>query len=191
MFDERKERQLDQVLEALLSEYSARAPRPGLEGRILAGLRARAARRRRTWTLTLAAPTAAALLIAVVMNSRKPILLPSHDPSPATPTVASSHSATVAPWLERSGSQTHEIRRTQEHAKPPSVLQVVDAMHRESSLVFEHEKLYLDPAPQPSPELALEHEAAAPGINIQDLGVKPIAIKELTPEKETDEEGKL
>jgi hypothetical protein len=191
MFDERKERQLDQVLHALLSEYSAQAPRPGLEGRILAGLRARAARRRRTWTLTLAAPTAAALLIAVVMSSRKPILLPSHDPSPATPTVASNRSATVAPSLERSGPQIHEIRRTKEPSNPPSLLQVVDAMHRESSLVFEHEKLYLDPAPQPSPKLGGEQEAAAPGISIQDLGVKPIAIKELTPEKETDEEGKL
>jgi len=67
----------------------------------------------------------------------------------------------------------------------------MDAIHRESSLVFEHEKLYLDPASQPSPEVAGEQEAAAPSISIQDLGVKPIAIKELTPEKETDEEGKL
>jgi hypothetical protein len=191
MFDERKERQLDQVLDALLSEYSSQAPRPGLEKRILAGLRARAARRRRIWTLTLAAPTAAALLIGVVMNSRKPILLPSHDPSSATPTVARNHSAMLAPSLERSGSPNLNTRRTKEHSSPPSLPQVMDAMHRESSLVFEHEKLYLDPAPQPSPELAGEQEAAAPSISIQDLGVKPIAIKELTPEKETDEEGKL
>ena len=191
MFDERKERQLDQVLDDFLSRYSAHAPQPGLERRILAGLRERAARRRRIWTLTLAAPTAAALLIGVVMNSRKPIRLPSHYPSPATPTIAGSHSAAVAPSPERSGSQTHEIRRTQGHANPPGLLQVVDAMHRESSLVFEHEKLYLDPAPQPGPELAVEQEAVAPSIGIQDLGVKPIAIKELTPEKETDEEGKL
>src|SRR5215471_2862327 len=106
MFDELKERQLDQVLDDLLSECSAHAPRPGLEGRILAGLRARAARRRRIWTLTLAAPTAAALLIGVVMTSRKPIPLPSHYSSAATPTIAGNHSATVAPSLERSGSQT-------------------------------------------------------------------------------------
>jgi len=191
MFDERKERQLDQVLDALLSEYSAHAPRPGLEKRILAGVRARATQRRRIWTLTLAAPTAAALLIAVVMTSRKPIPLPSHYSSPATLTVAGNHSATAAPPVERSGSPNREIRRMKEQANPPSVLQVVDAMHRENSLVFEHEKLYLDPAPQPGPELPGEQEAAAPSIGIQDLGVKPIAIKELTPEKETDEEGKL
>ena len=191
MFDERKERQLDQVLDGLLSEYSAEAPRPGLEGRILAGLRARVARRRRIWTLTLAAPAAAALLIGVVMTSRKPILLPSHDPSPATPTIARDHSATLAPLLERSGSPNLDTRRAKEHSNPPSLLQVMDAMHRESNLVFEHEKLYLDPAPQLAPELAGEQEASAPGIGIQDLGVKPIAIKELTPEKETDEEGKL
>src|SRR5262249_12211635 len=191
MFDERKERQLDRVLDAFLSESSAQPPRPGLEGRILAGLRARAARRRRIWTLTLAAPTAAALLIGLVMTSRKPIPLPSHNPSRATPTIAGSHSATVAPSLERSGLLTHEIRRTQERTNPPSLLQVVDAMHRESSLVFEHEKFYLDPAPQPGPVPVGEQEAAAPSISIQDLGVKPIAIKELTPEKERDEEGKL
>src|SRR5215469_3865779 len=140
MFDELKERQLDQVLDDLLSEYSAHAPRPGLEKRILAGLRARATRRRRIWTLTLAAPTAAALLIGVVMTSRKPIPLPSHQALPATPTIAGSHSATAAPSLERSGPLTNEIRRTQERPNPPSMLQVVDAMHRESNLAFEHEK---------------------------------------------------
>jgi hypothetical protein len=191
MFDERKERQLDQALDALLSHYSSQAPQPGLEKRILAGVRARAARRRRVWTLTLAAPTAAALLIAVVMNSRKTILLSSHDPSPATPSVAGNHSATLAHSLERSGSPNLNTRRTKEHSNPPSLLQVMDAMHRESNLVFKHEKLYLDPAPQPTPELAGEQDAAAPSISIQDLGVKPIAIKELAPEKETDEEGKL
>jgi hypothetical protein len=68
---------------------------------------------------------------------------------------------------------------------------VVDAMHRESNLVFEHEKFYLDPAPQSDPRPAPEQEASAPVISIQDLGVKPIAIKELTPDKGTDEEGKL
>src|SRR5262245_42206972 len=191
MFDERKERQLDEVLDAFLSEYSAQPPRPGLERRILAGLRARATRRRRVWTLAVAAPTAAALLIGVVMSSRNPIVLPSQATLPATPTLAGNHRATVAPSPERSGSQNVTMSRTKEHSNPPSLLQVVDAMHRESSLVFEHERLYLDPAPQPGPELAGEQEASAPSISIQDLGVKPIAIKELTPEKETDEEGKL
>jgi hypothetical protein len=191
MFDERKERQLDEVLDALLSEYSAQPQRPGLERRILGGLRARTARRRRVWTLTLAAPTAAALLLGLVMTSRKPIPLPSQHALPATPTIAGNQSETVAPSPERSGSHNLNTRRTKEHSNRPSLLQVVDAMHREGSLVFEHEKLYLDPAPQPSPELAGEQEASAPSISIQDLGVKPIAIKELTPEKETDEEGKL
>jgi hypothetical protein len=125
------------------------------------------------------------------MSSPKPILLPPHQALPATPTIAVNHSTTVAPLPERSGSSNLNPRRAKEHSNPPSLLQVVDAMHRESSLVFEHEKLYLDPAPQPSPALVGEQEASAPGISIQDLGVKPIAIKELTPEKETDEEGKL
>src|SRR5262249_38507171 len=193
MFDDQKDKQLDELLDSLLSAYSGEGPRPGLERRILAGLRARATRRRRIWTLTLAAPTAAALLLGLVMNPRKTIPLPSHnrDGLVETPTTVVAGNTTFAPSPERSGSHNLRVPRTNEHSNSPSLLQVVDAMHRESSLVFEHEKLYLDPAPQPSPGLAGEQEASAPSISIQDLGVKPIAIKELTPDKETDGEGKL
>ena len=192
MFDERKDKQLDEILDALLSQYSAQEARPGLERRILAGLEARAGQRRWVWTLMLAASTAAALLIGLAMNSRKAIpLYPDHrDTRTARPALADDHGRTVARSPERSGSQNLTVR-TKESLNRPSLLQVVDAMHRESSLVFEHEKLYLDPAPQSDARPAPDQEASAPSISIQDLGVKPIAIKELTPDKQTDEEGKL
>jgi hypothetical protein len=193
MFDEQKDKHLDEILDAFLSQYSAQGPRAGLERRILAGLRARAAQRRRVWTLMLAAPTAAALLIGLAMNSRKATPLPSRDRDTLAerPALAGDQGTTVAPSPERNGSQNLPVRRTKERLSRPSLLQVVDAMHRESNLVFEHEKFYLDPATQSDPRPAQAREAAAPSISIQDLGVKPIAIKELTADKGTHEEGKL
>ena len=64
-------------------------------------------------------------------------------------------------------------------------------MHGERRLIFEQEKLYLYPAPAPDPEPVTEEETAAPSISIQELGVQPIAIKELNTEKESDKEGRL
>ena len=40
MFDEQKDEPLDELLNDLLSEYSVVEPRPGLQTKILAGLRA-------------------------------------------------------------------------------------------------------------------------------------------------------
>ena len=78
-----------------------------------------------------------------------------------------------------------------DRANPPNLLQVADAMRGEGRLIFEQEKLYLAPAPHPEPTTAAEQETVTPTISIQELGVEPIAIKELSSEKETDKEGRL
>jgi hypothetical protein len=68
MPDHDAKEQLDDLLESLLSNYSAAAPKPGLETRILANLRRAQQRKRRFWTEPwfLGAATAAALVILVV-----------------------------------------------------------------------------------------------------------------------------
>jgi hypothetical protein len=63
-----KEREIDQWLEGTLSQYGKVEPRTGLEGRVLANLRAereRVAARRRWWWALGTAATAAAIVTAI------------------------------------------------------------------------------------------------------------------------------
>ena len=81
--------------------------------------------------------------------------------------------------------------RAQDRPNPLNLLEVVDAMHGQGRLIFQQEKLYLQPGAGPDSEPATEQKTAAPSISIQELGVEPIAIKELAAEKETEKEGRL
>jgi hypothetical protein len=73
MPDERDDRFLDELLDASLRHYSEAAPREGLEGRVLAGLRsARAAKSPRKWAWALAVGFVATFVIIAGIALRKP-----------------------------------------------------------------------------------------------------------------------
>jgi hypothetical protein len=69
MFDEQKDEPLDELLNDLLSEYSVVEPRPGLQTKILAGLRAAAAAQTGSWFKSPAWPWggAGAAVVAVAL----------------------------------------------------------------------------------------------------------------------------
>ena len=68
MIEDERDRQLDVLLDSLLSSYSAAQPRPGLERRIRRQIEARNAQWRR-WTLGFAAvPVAVALVMFAQMH---------------------------------------------------------------------------------------------------------------------------
>lgn len=69
--DDKDKKFVDALLQASLRNYAAEAPRPGLEGRILAGVRARQhpARRRAVWSWAAAIAGATAIVALAVVHA--------------------------------------------------------------------------------------------------------------------------
>lgn len=183
MAEDEKDSQLDAMLDSLLSGYSAVEPRPGLDIRIRAGLKAHAARRRRQWALVFAASAATVIITVLIARTRTvrevvpnhvAVQRPSPDPAPRpAPTVAS------APHKATSPVATEHHPKLRNRPDSRIVLQAIYALPQADNTVFAHEKLYLSPATQPEPEPAREEHASAPNISIQHLGLHPIEIKDL------------
>jgi hypothetical protein len=188
MAEGEKDRQLDAILDSLLSGYSAVEPRPGLDIRIRAGLKAHAQQRSRQWALVFATSAAIAIMAALIARTRTPHeivpnhvvvqkTLPATTPGPAHAVASSPHKAPGPVAVKR-------------HAKlgdsPDSriLLQALNALPQADNTIFVHEKLYLSPATQPEPEPARVEQASAPNISIQHLGVRPIEIKDLSSAKD-------
>lgn len=95
MAEQDNEKQLDQLLDSLLSRYSDAQPRPGLETRILATVRAQAAEQKRSgWKpLWMWLGAAAALVIVAAL------LLMNHSVRkvPGAPTIANTPQPSVVP----------------------------------------------------------------------------------------------
>ncbi len=190
MAEDKKERQLDALLDSFLAAYSAAEPRPGLEIRIRAGLKAHAAHERRRWILLLGTSAAMVVLVAVMITAHtsKPGVVNDItagatpvDPVPAARTTAPS---TLAKATRRVANGRPSTRK---NARNELLLQVANA-----NLVFEREKLYLTPEPQPAPEPAAEPQTSAPSIYIQELGIPTIEIKDLPSARGgTDSKGSL
>jgi hypothetical protein len=176
-------------LDSLLSAYSAVEPRPGLETRIRASLRARVEHRRQQWMWTFAAAAAAIALIAFIGIHTRPSSAPNYaiapKPSPATSLAHSETSPAPAPVVMVRLGVTR-------HAKPGKpnnsslLLQMANASQGESAIVFQEAKLYISPETQSAevqeePQPKVESPNAAPGISIQSLGTKPVEMKDLVP----------
>ena len=80
---------LDREIDAALAKYATIAPRPGLEERILANLRARPTVASTWWGWPAAAALAAILLTVLwISRSEKPVVkLVTQSPSPNTPAI--------------------------------------------------------------------------------------------------------
>jgi hypothetical protein len=184
--EDEKDRQLDAMLDSLLSAYSAVEPRPGLDIRIHAGLKAHARQRRRQWALVFAASAATVVIAVLIARTRTPHqVVPNHVAvQKSSPAPGPAHTAASAP---------HRVARpvsSERHAKmrnsPDSriLLQALNALPQADNTIFAHEKLYLSPATPPEPGPAREEQASAPNISIPHLGVRPIEIKDISSAKD-------
>ena len=87
--DDRGNQFVDELLDASLRRYASAEPRPGLEGRVLAGVRVRQqAERRRAawwWAAGMAGVAAMVTLLAVTLTHRHPAPMPTMAKAPAGP----------------------------------------------------------------------------------------------------------
>jgi len=83
MADQEKDKQMDEMLDSLLANYSSAEPRPGLESRILAGLNESAQKEgsHGWWNFKwfwVGAVAAAIIIAAVLINGRRHVAPPSN-----------------------------------------------------------------------------------------------------------------
>ncbi len=82
MADQEKDRQMDEMLDSLLANYSSAEPRPGLETRILANLREAEKKAPQGWWsfkwIWAGAVAAAIIIAAVLISGRHRVEPPTH-----------------------------------------------------------------------------------------------------------------
>ena len=199
--DDKKKRFVDQVVDASLRWYARTESRPGLEGRVLAGVRARqqAARRRAAWTWALGTAAMAALLTLLVVHPsrRQRAQLPETTPARATVThgqkgtdrdyqLAAPTAAEIARPLQprmprrlpRSATQRSVETRPQQFPTPRP-------LSEQEKLLVEYVKLLKDSpaALAPEPDQDVEHDLDIPPITIASIKIEPLTL----PEKIGDE----
>jgi hypothetical protein len=188
MAEDEKDRQLDAMLDSLLSGYSAVEPRPGLDIRIRAGLKGHTQQRRRQWALVFAASAAIVIMALLTARTRTPhAIVPNHVVVQKTlPATAPGPAPAVASSPHKAPRPVADKRDVKLSNSPQSriLLQALNALPQADNTIFVHEKLYLSPATQPEPEPARIEQASAPNISIQHLGLRPIEIKDLSSAKD-------
>src|SRR5437899_12275211 len=105
MSEQERERRLDDLLDSLLSQYSSAGPRPGLEMRILAGVKEAAEQGRPwfwnlRWLLAGAAGAAVAAVVLFILFSRtapRPQPQVVRNLAPAPPTRMPGNPSVAAP----------------------------------------------------------------------------------------------
>jgi len=187
MSDHEQDRRLDALLDSMLLEYSAVEPRPGLELRIHAHLKAHAARRR--WRLALVFGVSTAIIVAAVFvrrpAQREPVRqvtqranTPQVQPVlPAGSVVRSAHPASQAPVQNTASDRTQAL------------LQLAEATHANNGFALDEDPPAVAAGVAEPAALEAQPSTTQP-ISIQKLAVDSLEIKELAPTRD-DEKGNL
>ncbi len=174
------DRELDDLIDAALSSYSATETRPGLVRRILTNALAESLRRKRVaWAWTLALPAAACLLIflllAVRHNSYRSTLEATATTIPVT-TAAISRETLATNSFPSSGKRSVSHKALTRPSTTRETLPKQDAFPSPSPLTAEEKAaiaLVRDPAPLPRQVETAGVEISP--IHIAELQIKPIA----------------
>ena len=192
MADQNQDKQLEDLLESMLSTYSVAEPRPGLTTRILATLKEHSARRQLRWVFSFAASTAIVLLILLVLNMRsaKQDTTAQNDPQ-KPPEALSGAVKRGVPALTAANTRFVGQRRqvVANSVTNKAILQMAEVSRENASVdnsISEPETLSLAPAPRQETEPAIAQLMSTPNMSIRDLGVRVIEIKELNPTKDLD-----
>jgi hypothetical protein len=174
--DLEKEKQMDEMVDSLLAAYSAEEPRPGLETRILAGLREAASREASptAWNfkwLWAALAVAAAIIVAAVLIGRG-----RHVSQPANTVVQTQQPVSPQPEIQHILPPT--TANTVRHDRKPSV-----AVRPQNATLALNQRPAVFPTPTPLSEqeqLLLRYFAGTPREEVvaQSHADEPVVIGE-------------
>lgn len=186
MADQEKEKQMDEILDSLLANYSSAEPRPGLETRILANLREAEKKAPQGWWnfkwIWAGAVAAAIIVAAVLINGRHRVEPPTNavvETNPPAP------QTTIQPYAPTVRQETAKIHR-HKPSTVPAIQQNATLALKDRPAVFptptpisEQEKLLLSyVASTPREEMiAQSHPDEPPVVGDQD---QTEAIPDLT-----------
>jgi len=176
--DDRQNRFVDELLDASLRNYTSAPPRPGLESRVLAGVRARqqTARRHAAWGVGLAAVAAWVTLLVVHRPRPHPAPLPviaNASPNISAPSVAKV-TLPAQPTMPRRPPRT----------APPGRMDTRPQQFPTPRPLSEQEKLLLayvqslkasSAASLQMTEESSEHDLEIPPLSIAEIKIEPLA----------------
>ena len=186
--DDKEKRFVDELLNASLRRYASAEPRPGLEGRVMAGVRARYERtRRRTvwaWAVGMAATAAMITLLVTEWPRHQPTQLPVAAKVPANVfglTVAkaappvqplSSHRPARPAFRRRVDSRPQQFPTPRPLSEQEKLL-----------LVYAHSLEQSPGAAAPTTDQDFERDVEIPPIRIAAIKIEPLASTENWGEK--------
>jgi len=181
--DDREKQFVDELLDASLRRYASATPRPGLESRVLAGVRARqqAARRHTAWGWAMGMAAVAALVTLLVIHWPRP------RPAPL-PVIANAPANISAPSVAR---VTPPVPPPMPHRSPrqalPSGVDTRPQQFPTPRPLSEQEKLLLIYAQSLKGSSAAsmqvadedpEHDLEIPPLSIAEIKIDPLAPPE-------------
>ena len=178
--DDNEKRLVDELLAASLRHYAGGEPPSGLEGRVLAGVRARqeAARRRTAWAWAVGIAAAAAVVTLLV------IAWPRHQPAPM-PLTAKAPASLSAPAVTKITAPVQPtVARLSHRPAQPMRVDTRPQQFPTPRPLSEQEKLLLvyvkslqgsSAAPAPDADQDSEHDLEIPALSITAIKIEPLA----------------
>ena len=184
--DDKEKHFISELLDASLRNYAGGEPRAGLEGRVLAGVRARqqAARRRMAWLWVagITGVVAMVTLLAVSLTHRQPAPMPTIAKAPANPPAAVV--AKGAPAV-----QPPVARRSPRHTAPaavewrPQQFPTPRPLSEQEKLLVAYVQALKGSAAAATPSAKQDVE---PGLAIPPLSITALKIEPLAPNEDGD-----
>jgi hypothetical protein len=193
--EQERERVAEQWLDEAIGYLGDAGPRSGLETRILAGLRAYGAQRRRRWALVVAASAAAVLLAGLVASwpRSKPEAGPSvvQKTSPAgvasEPVVANVDTSHKKDHPRIRGSREIEAASVRHSPLLRPAVETREATFPSAAPLNEQGRLlqaYLRQTPPQQLALIAPRQPSPSSLESEDIKIAPLQIADLTPKAE-------
>ncbi len=184
--DDKEKRFVDELLRASLRHYASAEPRPGLEGRVLAGVRSRqqAASRRTAWAWAIGMAATAAMVMLFVIHWQRQQTPPTSvaakatasDSAPAVAKIAPPARPTVPRRPQRSVGQPKVDTRPQQFPTPRPLSE------QEKLLLVYAESLKASPADS-AWKADQEPELEIPALSITAIKIEPLSSEESADDK--------